>query len=254
MIEKTKAIPLAIYPYGNTSAVIQWLSPRFGKITTMLKGAYRPRSNFLGGFMPYETSELLFYYRPDAQMYTASECSLITEREKLHHSWRHQFVASYVCDIMRQVIPDFGEADEWFIFLERLLDWIQNATLTPLFIYWFELQVLDMLGTPPQLYHCGVCGKTLPDLAGPLRFSSYQGGLVEATCAEFREIPALPLSPNVLHLIQQLQPRERPPQGRLLLNEKEQAQIDELLAHFMAHHLSSNPRYRETILRPLHQI
>ena len=48
MIARTAAIPLACYPYSSTSRVVHWLTRYHGKVSTLLKGALRPKSPFLG--------------------------------------------------------------------------------------------------------------------------------------------------------------------------------------------------------------
>ena len=61
MIVKTNAIPLTITPFGNTSHIVQWLTRENGKISTIIKGAQRPKSGFWGQYDFFDTTELLFY-------------------------------------------------------------------------------------------------------------------------------------------------------------------------------------------------
>ena len=85
-----------------------------------------------------------------------------------------------------------------------------------------------------------------------LRFSSIQGGLVESKCAQFHEIPALPLDKDVLTIIRQLQQSPTPRiTATAKLREKQQNQISHLLGHFMAHHLNIEPSIRQIALTDL---
>ena len=59
MIIRATAIPLAVYPYSSTSRIVHWLTRQQGKISTLLKGALRPRSPFIGEYELFSTSELL---------------------------------------------------------------------------------------------------------------------------------------------------------------------------------------------------
>ena len=63
MIERTTAIPLAIYPYSNRSHIVHWLTRHHGLISTLLKAAQHPRSPFIGEYQLFGTTELLYYNR-----------------------------------------------------------------------------------------------------------------------------------------------------------------------------------------------
>jgi len=67
MILKSPAIVLRFNPFANTSRVVVWLTRDHGKLATLVKGAQRPKSPFLGQFDLFYTCELLFYARADRQ-------------------------------------------------------------------------------------------------------------------------------------------------------------------------------------------
>ena len=46
---KTEAICLDIRPWSRTSHVVSWLTP-MGKVSTVVKGAVRAKSQFLGQY------------------------------------------------------------------------------------------------------------------------------------------------------------------------------------------------------------
>jgi recombinational DNA repair protein (RecF pathway) len=64
MIVKTEAIVLRWYPVSETSRVVSWLTPERGRLSTLIKGALRPKSAFLGQYDLFQTCELLYYARP----------------------------------------------------------------------------------------------------------------------------------------------------------------------------------------------
>ena len=61
MMEKTKAIVLRITPYSKTSQIVSWITPDHGRLTTLVKGACRPKSAFLGQYDLFYTCEVIFY-------------------------------------------------------------------------------------------------------------------------------------------------------------------------------------------------
>ena len=80
VILKDTAIVLRVAPVSNTSRMVQWFTPAYGKITTLIKGAQRPKSAFLGQFDLFYSCELLFYAR---------------ERNHIHNGSRHSYYSSY---------------------------------------------------------------------------------------------------------------------------------------------------------------
>ncbi|MFC1467898.1 DNA repair protein RecO [Verrucomicrobiota bacterium] len=244
MIVKATAIPLGITPFGNTSHIVHWLTREYGRVNTIIKGAQRPKSGFIGQYDFFDTTELLFYARNKEGIMTTKECYRLIHRAEFHNSWRHGLAASYITRVIRSVMPDFLDASEVFDFYEEMLNLAQEYGDAETFIFWFELQMLEYQGHTPQLNHCGVCGKPFNKLTDRLRFSSAQGGLVEASCAQFREIPALPLDKDVLSIIRMLQ-QAKTPRSTHKLTERQLNQLSHLLGHFMAHHLNIDPAIRQ---------
>ena len=95
MIERTTAIPLAIYPYSTRSHIVHWLTRHHGLISTLLKAAQHPRSPFLGEYQLFGTTELLYYNRHKEGLYTAKECALLHPRKPYRQNWRAMQTASY---------------------------------------------------------------------------------------------------------------------------------------------------------------
>lgn len=252
MIVKARAIPLGITPFGNTSHIINWLTREYGRVTTIIKGAQRPKSRFIGQYDFFDTTELLFYARNKEGVMNTKECYRLTHRSEFHDSWKHGLAASYITRVIRSVMPDFLEASEIFDYYEEMLNLAQEYGGTQTFIYWFELHLLDHQGHTPQLDQCGICGQSADKMRGALRFSSAQGGLVEGPCAQFREIPALPLDKDVLSIIRMLQKAQSPRSTHITkLTERQHNQLSHLLGHFMAHHLNIDPTIRQIALTSL---
>ena len=88
MIIKTTAIPLAYYPYSSTSRIVHWLTRHHGKVSTLLKGALRPKSPFLGEYELFGTSELLYFAHRPHVLHTAKECALLHPRDAFRTDWR----------------------------------------------------------------------------------------------------------------------------------------------------------------------
>ena len=83
-IIKTHGIVLSIHPWSQTSHVVTWLTPDHGPVTTLVKGAVRPKSAFLGQYDLNYTCEIVYYAdtrRVLATMYTAAANDLVQTLE-----------------------------------------------------------------------------------------------------------------------------------------------------------------------------
>ena len=72
---KTKGIVLDIHPWSRTSHVTTWLTPDHGPVTTLVKGAVRPKSSFLGQYDLFYTCELVYYARAKSELHAIREVS-----------------------------------------------------------------------------------------------------------------------------------------------------------------------------------
>ena len=160
MIEKTEGIVLRSRPFSRTSRMVTWLTPDFGRVTTVIKGACRPKSFFLGQTDLGYRCELLFYRREHAGAHIAREVSPLDCREALRGNWRASVAASYVCWLLSQVTEPMLASAELYSLLDRVLNTIsvapREARLENILID-FEFLLLDLLGVSPNFSYCQDC-------------------------------------------------------------------------------------------------
>ena len=156
-ILKTDAIVLRISPYSRTSHVTTWLSPTHGRVTTVVKGACRPNSAFLGQYDLFTTCELLFYRRDHEGVHAIRECSPLETRDSLRADWRRICTASYLCDLTSRAIHAGQECAILYRLLGEVLDTLCAVPADADLILRYELSLLNHLGLMPQLIVCPLC-------------------------------------------------------------------------------------------------
>lgn len=72
MIKKTKCIVLNTRKYSESSKIVNVYSIDYGKLTFMAKGAFSPKSKFLGVLETLNILEVQFYFKPNREMHTLS--------------------------------------------------------------------------------------------------------------------------------------------------------------------------------------
>ena len=151
-IIKTEGIVLAIRPWSRTSHVVTWLTPDRGCVTTLVKGAVRPKSAFLGQYDLFYTCDLLYYARATADLHALREAVPRILREDLRGRWRETALAGYAAGLAKDLAPANGEAAAWFTFLDFLLSRLENPNgLNPLQeLVRLEMEILKLAGWSPD--------------------------------------------------------------------------------------------------------
>jgi len=240
VIEKTQAIVLRFYPYSNTSRVVSWLTPAFGRITTIIKGSQRPKSLFLGQYDLFYTCELVFYARERSGVHIARECSPLKTRESFRSDWKAAAAASYLCDLISRVNTPDAPHSGIFELLDSGLDYLAaNGAVIP-FIHWFELKLLAVLGFAPRLTHCIHCGSELLPGARRTKFSHARGGILCSACGPGAGDAPAPTAPDILAMLTGWQ-RSQSPQAATSTQctPWQLEEIEKLLGLFLSYHLDT---------------
>ena len=152
---KTEATCLRINPWSRTSHIVSWLTPS-GRVATLVKGAVRPKSAFLGQYDLNYTCEIIYYARAKGELHALRECVPVNLRENLRSDFRALTLADYYRGIVSDLAPSGPESEAWFDLLARSLDILADAEAvrsTSLLarLLEFELQVLNLAGLSPEL-------------------------------------------------------------------------------------------------------
>ena len=124
----------------------------------MVKGAVRPKSQFLGQYDLNYTCEILYYARSKGELHALRECSPLELREELRRNYRALIVAGYYRKLAGEFSPDGPDCREWYDLLDVSLSHLR-ADIQNLLA--FEMQVLNLLGLQPELESLGEGGFAL---------------------------------------------------------------------------------------------
>ena len=143
---KTEAICLDIRPWSRTSHVVSWLTPT-GKVATVVKGAVRAKSQFLGQYDLNYTCDIIYYARAKGELHALRECVPLEMREELRNDYRKLALAGYFRRLMAELAPMGEECRAWYGHLLASL-----SSLVPHVddLVRFELAVLQLSGLAPD--------------------------------------------------------------------------------------------------------
>lgn len=150
-ILKDEALVLRWYPVTDTSRVVVWFTRHSGKVTTLIKGSQRSKSWALGQFDLFYTCELLFYGLAREDLHHFRECSPLKRRRGLRENWRGCAAASHISSLLQHVSPPRAGHEKLFDLTTQVLDRYARGDTSPLPLFWYEFQVLRVLGFAPDL-------------------------------------------------------------------------------------------------------
>lgn len=247
----TRGIVLRHSAYSETSRVIHWLTEDRGRISTVAKGAMRPRNAMLGQFDQLYTCELVYYAHDREAAYITRELSPLAVRARLRRDWRAALAGLYLCDLALRATPAHVPAPELYRLLEEALDVLDtHGWLEPLPLL-FELRLLALLGLAPRFDRCATCDRPLE--AGVRTFFEVRrGGMVCARCAP--DTAAIALGPDVRSILLHWQRAEGwNPARTARCTAAQRTAMDELLGAFLAYHLDLAPVARQSVLPLLYR-
>ena len=149
-IIKTQGIVLAIRPWSQTSHVVTWLTPDHGPVATLVKGAVRAKSAFLGQYDLFYRCDLLYYARASGDLHPLREVTPCNLREHLRGDWRATALAGYAADLVKDLAPANAEAAAWFSFLDSLLTRLENTGGALQELVRLEMEILQLAGWAPD--------------------------------------------------------------------------------------------------------
>ena len=145
---RTDAICLDIRPWSRTSHVVTWLTP-VGKVATVVKGAVRPKSAFLGQYDLNYTCDILYYARAQGELHALRDCVPLDLRESLRGNYRALAMAGYFRQLVGELAPSGPDCRPWYDLLSSTLSTLSTPS-TPSTLVLFELRVLELAGLKPD--------------------------------------------------------------------------------------------------------
>lgn len=151
MDEKTTGIILRTRPLTETSLIVHWLTPRFGRIATVAKGARRPKSPFRGKLDLFYLAEFSFVRSRRSELHTLREVTLRETHSALRKDlgWLEQ--ASYAAAIIERTTEMDTSLEGFYELYAGLLATLATHPAQAQTVFAFELKLLGKLGLQPDL-------------------------------------------------------------------------------------------------------
>lgn len=238
-ILRDQALVLRWYPVTDTSRVVVWFTRHTGKLSTLIKGAQRPKSWVLGQYDLFYTCELLFYALAREDLHHFKECSPLKRRRGLRTNWRGCAAASYITDLLQRTTPPRAAHTPLYDLTSDTLDLFARGESSPLLLFWYELRLLRELGLAPDLGTAPI----------PEPVFAYEAGRILPRAAAPRNILAPPVTGGTLALLRTLLAEPLPAAlTRIRILPEQLRELSAHLEHFITWHLDQPPAARRIAL------
>jgi DNA repair protein RecO (recombination protein O) len=151
MIQSATGLILRTRPLTETSLIVHWLTPDFGRIATVGKGARRAQSPFLGKLDLFYLADFSFSRSRRSDLHTLREVSLRETHGALRQDLGRLRQAAYAAAFVEQVTETETPLPAVFELMNGFLDCLCRQKSAPQIVLAFELKLLYELGLKPDL-------------------------------------------------------------------------------------------------------
>jgi DNA repair protein RecO (recombination protein O) len=151
MDPRTSGIILRTRPLTETSLIVRWLTPDFGRLGTVAKGARRSKSPFLGKLDLFYLAEFSFHPSRSSDLHTLREVSVRNYQHGLRGDLGYLRQASYFAQLLEQTTETGTPLPNLFVLLRDVLEALPLAPPQALTVFAFEIRLLIEHGLTPGL-------------------------------------------------------------------------------------------------------
>ena len=207
MIESATGIILRTHPLTDTSLIVRWLTPHFGRISTVAKGARRPKSPFAGKLDLFYLCDFSFSRSRSSELHTLREVGLRETHAALRRDLALLQKTTYCAELVEQTTETDTSLPAFFKLLAEDLEHLPAHPPRPQTIFAFELKLLNELGLKPAL-------------------------------------DKSKLNPGTKQIVNRLLEMDWPELSRLKLSDAQTTELRQFLHGFMIYHLGRIPKGR----------
>ena len=160
MTESATGIILRSQPLTETSLIIHWLTPNFGRIATVAKGARRPKSLFLGKLDLFYEADFLFNRSRHSDLHVLREVSLRETNSAIRENIVKVRQAAYGAAFIAQTTEAETPLPQIFELYGSFLESLAAREPSSQLVFAFELKMLRELGLEPDWHNTSLTAGT----------------------------------------------------------------------------------------------
>jgi DNA repair protein RecO len=212
MIETSSGLILRTRPLTESSLIVQWLTPDFGRLATVAKGARRAKSTLRGKLDLFYEADFSFVRSRRSELHTLREVNLRESHLALRKELAYLEQASYASVLIEQNTETETPLPELYELISGFLASLPKSVPQSQTLFALELKLLQELGMNPDL-------------------------------------ESVRLTPGVKEIIRVLLDASWETISRLRLSAPQRNELNHFLQGFLIFHLGRLPKGREAALK-----
>jgi DNA repair protein RecO (recombination protein O) len=150
MIESATGLILRTRPLTETSLIVHWLTPDFGRVATVAKGARRHKSPFLGKLDLFYLADFSFSRSRSSDLHILREVRLRETHNPIRADIFKLRQAAYAANFIEQATETQTPLPRVFELFREFLNRLCEQKTPAQIIFSFELKLLCELGLKPD--------------------------------------------------------------------------------------------------------
>ncbi len=220
-----EGVVLRHHNLGEADRIVTLLTPGRGVLRAVAKGARKPNSK-LGGQLDL-VRRVSISVRSGRTLDTISQAETIESYPKLKVGLELMAKAFYLCELTEKFAVEDAPAAGVYRMLIDGLSLLETTAVPDLLAHWYEMRLLQMNGSQPQIQRCVDCGNDLEQEDHV--FSPMRGGIACPSCRPSGSDTMLPASVSTVKLLRFLQRAEASEIERLRVGEDDRRQVERIL-------------------------
>lgn len=243
MYYQSRGIILRQRDFKDSDKLLSIFTEKQGKITAIAKGVKKAKSSLRASVQPFCHSYL--YFNQGKNMDLVTQAKLLDFYGNSRQDLERALHCYYLMELLDKSLQEHHPLPELYQVLITVMEALNEQGLNPLFIRYFESQLLVRLGYKPVLKHCVICGHKP---AGQIRFSLADGGLLCPACQAAEEAAAMiSLSGESLGLLGLLNEGSLQALNRVKASPASISQLEGFLEKYLEFHLDRRFKMKNTI-------
>ncbi len=235
-VQTTEAIVLRSTNFAESSKIVTFYSPQFGKIKGIAKGA-RSAKNKFGSSLEIFSHVILVFYQKKTDIQLISQCDLKNPFLNIRNDLIRTAYASYFIELINKTTEGGAQdSEQIFSLILNALTALETANVeSEVLAHFFEVRLLKILGCIPVFDRCVNCGAKITEG----KFSCRLGGILNNECWGADE-SAFQVSLGTILTIQHLQTSDFSNLSRLKLNKLSSKELKLVLESYIKYTLVKN--------------
>ena len=246
-----EAVVLRHNDWGEADRILVVYSREMGKLRVIAKGVRKIRSRKAGHLEPFTRVRLYLARGRDFPIVTQAET--VEAYQAIREDLLRTGYAAYVVELLDRFTYEEGSTPLLYGLLTDTLARIARDAEPWLAVRYAEIQMLDLVGYRPELFHCVNCQREIK--AEAQFFSNLAGGILCPTCGA-GQLAARPVSMLALKFVRHLQRSNYLEASRARVEPPVMLEMESLLSSYITFLLERNlntPAFLREVRHPYGQ-